>query len=283
LLVVFPENVRFPQLLSTNEYLAWFIGARGTRRMLRAARRSCPRGFIERCVLVLSLLADGARAAGTCSDGRGGRGACAELRPRTPLFGETAPIDGAPRLYALMGLKPNTAYEVRVSYPATNPADIRLELVGSLGTRRANRKMLNVEKLVLSSRRIRDAMTRTNEERENSVGGNAMETSRSVRVRPIRDRDRDGDGIDLIVRLDARRYGTHRDGPEKGFQNVVYDVAVEPAIDPFGVVPAQSIPVAFVAVACVVIACFVESSLRRMIWPETHDARARGTKRRNQS
>ena len=69
--------------------------------MARALRRSRPRGLLARLALALSLLSVGARAAGTCADGRGGRAACAELRPRAPLLRETARLDGAPRLYAL--------------------------------------------------------------------------------------------------------------------------------------------------------------------------------------
>lgn len=213
--------------------------------MARALRRSRPRGLLARLALALSLLSVGARAAGTCADGRGGRAACAELRPRAPLLRETARLDGAPRLYALAGLAPGTAYEVRVSYPATNPADIRLELLGSdPPPRRAARRMLNVEKLVLSSRRVGEAaFSSIRENREGREPGN------------------------LVVRLDAKTYGRHRDGPEGAFKHVVYDVVLEPALDPFGIVPRQAAPVAAAAAACCALAFFAEPLVRELIWP----------------
>ena len=207
--------------------------------MARAVWRSRPRGLLARLALALSLLVVGARAAGTCADGRGGRAACAELRPRAPLLRETARLDGAPRLYALAGLAPNTAYEVRVSYPATNPADITLELVGSdPPQRRAARRMLNVEKLVLSSRRVGESILRLNSKNSN-----------------------------LVVRLDAKTYGRHRDGPQGAFEHVVYDVVLEPAIDPFGALPLQAAPVALAAVSCCALAFWMEPIIRELIWP----------------
>jgi hypothetical protein len=214
--------------------------ARGTARMARAVWRSRPRGLLARLALALSLLVVGARAAGTCADGRGGRAACAELRPRAPLLRETARLDGAPRLYALAGLAPNTAYEVRVSYPATNPADITLELVGSDPPQRPakGRRMLNVEKLVLSSRRVGEATLRLNSKNSN-----------------------------LVVRLDAKTYGRHRDGKQGAFDEVVYDVVLEPAIDPFGALPLQAAPVALAAVSCCALAFWMEPIIRELIWP----------------
>jgi hypothetical protein len=153
---------------------------------------------------------------------------------------ETARLDGAPRLYALAGLAPNTAYEVRVSYPATNPADITLELVGSdpPQTRAKGRRMLNVEKLVLSSRRVGEATLRLNSKNSN-----------------------------LVVRLDAKTYGRHRDGPQGAFEHVVYDVVLEPAIDPFGALPLQAAPVALAAVSCCALAFWMEPIIRELIWP----------------
>ena len=68
--------------------------------------------------------------------------------------------------------------------------------------------MLNVEKLVLSSRRVGEAaFSSIRENREGREPGN------------------------LVVRLDAKTYGRHRDGPEGAFKHVVYDVVLEPALD----------------------------------------------------
>ena len=215
--------------------------------MARAVGRSRPRGLLARVALALSLLAVGARAAGTCADGRGGRAACAELRPRAPLLRETARLDGAPRLYALAGLAPGTAYEVRVSYPATNPADIRLELVGSdPPPRRAARRMLNVEKLVLSAFRL--------EKKKRSAAG-----------------------AHLVVRLDAKTYGRHRDGPKGALKHVVYDILLEPALDPFGFLPRQAAPVVVAAAACCALAYFAEPRVRELIWPSLSRAPAKAS------
>jgi hypothetical protein len=69
------------------------------------------------------------------------------------------------------------------------------------------------------------------------------------------------------VRLDAKTYGRHRDGPEGAFKHVVYDVVLEPALDPFGIVPRQAAPVAVAAAACCALAFFAEPLVRELIWP----------------
>jgi hypothetical protein len=104
--------------------------------------------------------------------------------------------------------------------------------------------MLNVEKLVLSSRRVGEAaFSSIRENREGREPG------------------------DLVVRLDAKTYGRHRDGPEGAFKHVVYDVVLEPAIDPFGALPLQAAPVALAAVSCCALAFWMEPIIRELIWP----------------
>ena len=193
----------------------------------------------------LLLVLDDARAAGGACAGRGA--SCVELLPRSPLRAETAPIDGPPRVYALAHLLPETAYEVRVSYPATNPADIRITLFedDARPPRRAARRLLNVEKLVLPASLLR---SRTH-----------------------------GSDPSPAVLIEARAAGVHRHGPAGAFQKVVYDIVLEPAVDPWGVVPRQSLPVAALAVACVVAALALEPHARRLAWP---DAERAGTRKR---
>jgi hypothetical protein len=47
----------------------------------------------------------------------------------------------------------------------------------------------------------------------------------------------------------------------------VYDVVLEPALDPFGIVPRQAAPVAAAAAACCALAFFAEPLVRELIWP----------------
>tara|TARA_B110000977_G_scaffold201671_1_gene297637 strand:- start:1179 stop:1850 length:672 start_codon:yes stop_codon:yes gene_type:complete len=213
--------------------------------MMRVARRWHPIGSVVRAIFALVLLAGGARAAGTCDDGFGGRASCVSLSPRQPLHGEIAPIDGAPKLYHLAGLAPNTAYEFRVSYPATNPADIYITLVETRkknSQKRTARKLLNVEKLVLSSKTIENEMA-------------AYDASKR------------GDQMgEVTVRIYFKKYGVHRDGHGKGFKNVVYNVVLEPMVDRFGLIPKQAAPVGVLAILCVVLAIYFSANVQRLIW-----------------
>ena len=116
------------------------------------------------------------------SNTRGGAcsgGGCVELRPRQPLEREKVPIgggddDGGGRRYKLVGVEPGTPYEVRISYPATNPAEVQLEVV-ALGERPSGgriragiRRLLNVEKLILQPSQL--------------VGSNAQSRIRVVHI-----------------------------------------------------------------------------------------------------
>ena len=74
-------------------------------------------------------LGAGASRDAPCAGTRSDPSPCQELRPRESLNAQTLAIGGAPRLYRLTGLHPESAYEVRVSYPATNPADVRVRIV----------------------------------------------------------------------------------------------------------------------------------------------------------
>lgn len=223
--------------------------------MARSARRLSLRCDVTlNAMLLVVLLAGGVvtaketAAKGTCDDGYGALVRCASLTPRVPLFSELAVIGGPPKLYRLSGLHPNTAYEVRVSYPATNPAEISITLIDPEDlTKKRNkntntgRKLLNVEKLVLPSKTLSGM---------NGMSGSTFSTSHAKQ---------------LTVRVDAKKYGIHRTG--KGFGNVVYDLVLEPCLDPWGLVPKQAVPVAAAALASVVVAILVAPRIQKAIWP----------------
>lgn len=69
------------------------------------------------------------------------------------LWRETLPLRMGSRLYQLQGLKPNTWYEVKISYPASIPASFSIQLKrGDLELPlNGNRRLLNTEKLIFKS------------------------------------------------------------------------------------------------------------------------------------
>ncbi|XP_028772419.1 uncharacterized protein LOC114729564 [Neltuma alba] len=72
------------------------------------------------------------------------------LRAGQELWRESLPLNGGSRLYQLQDLKPQTWYEVKISYPASIPASfaIQLEKEMVLGN---NRRLLNTEKLIFKT------------------------------------------------------------------------------------------------------------------------------------
>ncbi|XP_021754016.1 uncharacterized protein LOC110719394 isoform X2 [Chenopodium quinoa] len=76
-----------------------------------------------------------------------------ELTVGKELFKESLPFQMGSRYYLLQGLKPDTWYEVKISYPATTPAIFSLQLkrgVSDVGMNRL-RKLLNTEKLIFKA------------------------------------------------------------------------------------------------------------------------------------
>ncbi|XP_021735983.1 uncharacterized protein LOC110702565 isoform X1 [Chenopodium quinoa] len=76
-----------------------------------------------------------------------------ELVVGKELFKESLPFQMGSRYYLLQGLKPDTWYEVKISYPATTPAMFSLQLkrgVSDVGLNRL-RKLLNTEKLIFKA------------------------------------------------------------------------------------------------------------------------------------
>ncbi|KAJ7965909.1 Caveolin-1 protein [Quillaja saponaria] len=69
------------------------------------------------------------------------------------LWRETMPLKGGSRYYQLQGLKSNSCYEVKISYPASIPASFSLQLRrGKLDlAKNSNRRLLNTEKLVFKT------------------------------------------------------------------------------------------------------------------------------------
>lgn len=69
------------------------------------------------------------------------------------LFKETLPLQMGSRYYLLQGLKPDTWYEVKISYPASIPAKISLQLKRGISDVDKNRlrKLLNTEKLIFKA------------------------------------------------------------------------------------------------------------------------------------
>jgi hypothetical protein len=120
----------------------------------------------------------------------------------------------------LHSLKQATTYEVRVSYPATIPCDIHIDLLSEDGnslTPPSARRLLNVEKLIF---RTDDAVTVDD--------GNGNDTAVMVR------------GEAPWVEVAARKAGVHRDELRDGFgrRELVYDIVLERL--ELGVIPAEA-------------------------------------------
>ncbi|KAK4755925.1 hypothetical protein SAY87_009682 [Trapa incisa] len=75
------------------------------------------------------------------------------LKAEEELWEESLPLQAGSRVYKLEGIKPNTWYEVKISYPASIPACFSLQLVrdhSGLGIN-PNRRLLNTEKLIFKT------------------------------------------------------------------------------------------------------------------------------------
>ncbi|XP_054797426.1 uncharacterized protein LOC129302505 [Prosopis cineraria] len=72
------------------------------------------------------------------------------LRVGEELWRESLPLNGGSRLYELGDLKPQTWYEVKISYPASIPAGFSIQLDKDM-VRNNNRRLLNTEKLIFKT------------------------------------------------------------------------------------------------------------------------------------
>ncbi|XP_031375076.1 uncharacterized protein LOC116189525 isoform X2 [Punica granatum] len=75
------------------------------------------------------------------------------LKAEEELWEESLPLKAGSRVYKLEGIKPNTWYEVKISYPASMPAFFSLQLVrgDSESGMNLNRRLLNTEKIIFKT------------------------------------------------------------------------------------------------------------------------------------
>uniref|UniRef100_A0A1J3CGB8 Uncharacterized protein n=1 Tax=Noccaea caerulescens TaxID=107243 RepID=A0A1J3CGB8_NOCCA len=75
------------------------------------------------------------------------------------LWKETMPLQSGSRVYRLDGLKSNSWYEVKISYPASIPAQFSLQLLrnGVMGLKlNQMRRLLNTEKLIFKTESLEE-------------------------------------------------------------------------------------------------------------------------------
>lgn len=151
--------------------------------------------------------------------------------------------------YELRNLDPNKAYEVKVSYSATNPAKVTVELESQGGSWFRNvlgsgetagrqqqrvelRRLLNVEKAVLSRKTLGSGVTKAR------------------------------------VFVKVEREGVYWD-PSSAPKALTYNIALEPlfAAGAYGEIPAQAIPVIFIAIGFITISALCTKLVSdRIIW-----------------
>ncbi|KAK2365009.1 hypothetical protein P8452_67843 [Trifolium repens] len=75
------------------------------------------------------------------------------LKVGEELWRETLPLQGGSCFYQLQGLKPHTWYEVKISYPASIPASVSLQLKRDKSdlALNNNRRLLNTEKIIFKT------------------------------------------------------------------------------------------------------------------------------------
>ncbi|KAE9609122.1 hypothetical protein Lal_00020311 [Lupinus albus] len=75
------------------------------------------------------------------------------LKTSEELWRETMPLQGGSRFYQIQDLKPNTWYEVKISYPASIPASFSIELKRDKLNMviNKNRRLFNTEKLIFKN------------------------------------------------------------------------------------------------------------------------------------
>ena len=98
--------------------------------------------------------------------------------------------------YELLGLKPGHQYEARVSYPASIPAKVTLQLVGAKSSSTGlhlGRRLLDTEKIIFS-----------------------VSTDGSVAGHPH-----------PLLLLTAQSTSPHRDGPQGGSPLIVYNILIQ--------------------------------------------------------
>jgi len=186
------------------------------------------------------------------------------LVPGVPVRGEQLAFADGLRgnTYALEGVDDDMAYEVKVSYTATNPARVWVDIERDVGGMREEstsspretsasrnelrRRLLNVEKTVLS-----------------------------------RDFLRARSGTTIFVTVRAEREGVYWEGEAGAPSALTYDVALGPllASGKYGEIPQESVPVIALAVACVVAAIVLAPYVaNRLIWRACDDEKKKNVK-----
>ncbi|VYS51217.1 unnamed protein product [Arabidopsis thaliana] len=75
------------------------------------------------------------------------------------LWRETLPLQSGSRVYKLQGLKSNSWYEVKISYPASIPARVSLQLLKNHEMElklNQMRRLLNTEKLIFKAESLKE-------------------------------------------------------------------------------------------------------------------------------
>lgn len=247
--------------------------------------------------------AAGARRGGLSSLGYPGDApspSCVEMRPRRSLDRQTLLIDGPGRLYALKDTRPGAAYEVRVSYPATVPVDITLELVAPRTEVRGERRTTTTTHTGTTAT-VRATVPPLVGDLS-GVWSWAFWAPRVVNRAPVTTKDDDDDdrvsllrrrllnvekmvlsegdvedgthadagggvGSAAVVRVAARASGAHRDGPRGGPDRLVFNIVLEPLLPwvPW-TIPERAVSLGVAAMACVWVAVAVEPMLRKLVW-----------------
>ncbi|KAL6782462.1 hypothetical protein ACKKBG_A06880 [Auxenochlorella protothecoides x Auxenochlorella symbiontica] len=139
-----------------------------------------------------------------------------DLLLNTPRRGDTLLIGRETVRYVPLGLAPNTTYEARVSYPATNPARVRLWLEGEV--QGSARMLLDAERIIFRS----------------DARGRMVGTDRNPGA--------------ILMR--AERWAMHRDGEAGAPKQLAYDIVMERSV--LGV-PSSAGPIILVAAALLVV------------------------------
>eukprot|EP00877_Chromochloris_zofingiensis_P006237 jgi/Chrzof1/1867/Cz10g24080.t1 len=138
------------------------------------------------------------------------------LRVNQHVKGALITLDTEVKSYVLQGLQPSTGYEVRVSFPASLPAKIQLELSDrrhqdSFTQHHVSRKLLDCDKIIFWTDKL------------GQVKGSASP----------------------VVLLTAKRGSVHRNGPLAGPTKLVYNIVL---VDLLLGIPTDTFPVIGVVV-----------------------------------
>jgi len=189
------------------------------------------------------------------------------LVPGVPVRGEQLAFADGLRgnTYALEGVDGDMAYEVKVSYTATNPARVWVDIERDVGGIR--------EESTSSSRETRETSASRNELRRRLLNVEKTVLSRDF----LRARS----GTTVFVTVRAEREGVYWEGEAGAPSALTYDIALGPllASGKYGEIPQESIPVIALAVGCVVVAIVLAPYVaNRLIWRAYDDEKKKDVK-----